>query len=233
MKILVIDIGGSHVKVLATGQKESRKAPSGQDLTPPMMVAKVKELAGDWEYEAVSIGFPGLVGARGPMAEPVNLGEGWVGFDFREAFGCPVKILNDAAMQALGSYEGRRMLFLGLGTSVGSALITDQVIVPFEIGQLPYRDGDLEDSLGKEGLERLGQAEWQRVVEEVVPILKSAFIADYVVLGGGNGPKVDPLPEGARHGDNENAFEGGFRLWETTVVHPEEPPTNDVWRVLG
>jgi polyphosphate glucokinase len=232
MKILVLDVGGTHVKMLATGRHKKREFSSGKELTARQMVEQVLALTKDWDYEAVSLGFPGLVGHDGPRAEPVNLGPGWVGFDFAAAFGRPVKILNDAAMQALGSYAGGRMLFLGLGTSLGSALIAANVIVPLELGQLPYPEGELRKTLGDEGLERLGREKWQRALAEAVRTLKGAFVADYVVLGGGNAKKVDPLPEGTRLGGNENAFEGGFRLWET-VVAPLDGPPSAVWTVVN
>ena len=219
--ILAIDIGGSKVKILVTGQTEPRKTSSGKGLTPAGMVEAVRELAQGWDYEAVSIGYPGMVGAHGPRSEPANLGPGWVGFDFAAAFGLPVRIINDAAMQALGSYEGGRMLFLGLGTALGSTLIADHVIIPLELGQLFYKDGaQLGDLLGARGLKRLGQKSWCRIVEEVVPMLMSALLADYVVLGGGNGKKLKQLPAGVRLGNNLTAFRGGFRLW-----HLKDVPT--------
>src|SRR5262249_51807633 len=179
---------------------------SGKRLTAGRMVERAVAVVKDWDYQAVSLGFPGLVGADGPRAEPANLAPGWVGFDFAAAFGRPVKILNDAAMQALGSYEGGRMLFLGLGTSLGSTLVSDQVIVPLELGQLSYGGDEVAAVLGNGGLERLGHEGWQHVVGEVVRILRGAFVADYVVLGGGNAKKVSPLPEGVRVGGNRNAF---------------------------
>jgi polyphosphate glucokinase len=219
--ILAIDIGGSKVKILAAGQTEPRKTRSGRKLTPTGMVEAVRELAQGWDYEAVSIGYPGMVGEHGPRSEPGNLGPGWVGFDFAAAFGLPVRIINDAAMQALGSYEGGRMLFLGLGTGLGSTLIADHVIIPLELGQLLYKDGErLGDLLGAPGLKRLGQKSWCRVVEEVVPMLMSALLADHVVLGGGNGKKLKQLPAGVRLGNNLTAFRGGFRLW-----HLKDVPT--------
>jgi polyphosphate glucokinase len=232
MKVLVVDIGGTHVKVRATGPDEPRRFSSSKDLTPNRLVAKVRELTRDWEYEAVSLGYPGRVGRRGPVEEPGNLGSGWVGFDYAAAFGCPVKVLNDAAMQALGSYDGGRMLFLGLGTGLGSTLIADKTLVSLELGQLPYREGCLSALLGRQGLERLGQVEWQCLLEQVVPALRKAFAADYVVLGGGNAEKVQPLPEGARRGGNENAFRGGFRLWETAVVPLDHVSPADVYKLV-
>jgi len=212
--ILVIDIGGTKVKILATGQTEPRKASSGKGFTPGRLVETAQKLAADWEYEAISIGYPGLVGIHGPRSEPGNLGPGWVGFDFAAAFGMPVKMVNDAAMQALGSYEGGRMLFLGLGTGLGSALITGNVVIPLELGQLPYSgEQRIGDVLGRKGLDRLGKSDWRLAVNQVVSSLMGAFVADYVVIGGGNAKNVKGLPPGARRGHNLTAFRGGFRLW--------------------
>jgi len=212
--ILAIDIGGTKVKLLATGQTEPRKAPSGRDFTPARLVEIVREHARDWEYEAVTIGYPGLVGSHGPRSEPSNLGPGWVGFDFAAAFGKPVKMINDAAMQALGSYEGGRMLFLGLGTGLGSTLITGQVIVPLELGQLLYGSNrTVGQVLSRRGLARIGKSKWQEAVNKVVTALMRAFVADYVVIGGGNAKHVKELPPGVRMGHNLTAFRGGFRLW--------------------
>ena len=217
--ILAIDIGGTKVKILATGQIEPRKIRSSNQLTPIRMIEAVRKLADGWHYDAVSIGYPGMVGENGPRSEPGNLGPGWVSFNFAAAFGLPVRIINDAAMQALGSYDGGRMLFLGLGTGLGSALIADHVIVPLELGQLVYKNGEvLGEILGTRGFDRLGQKFWRRVVEEVVPMLMSAFLADYVVLGGGNSKKLRQLPAGARLGHNLTAFRGGFRLWNLDDV---------------
>ena len=214
--VLTVDIGGSSVKVLASGQTEPRKRRSGKKMTPAKTVEIVQELAEGWNYYAVSIGYPGLVGNQGPSSEPGNLGPGWVGFDFSSAFGLPVKIMNDAAMQALGSYEGGRMLFLGLGTGVGSALITEEVILTLELGQLPYRRGEMiGEALGRQGLKRLGKTAWRRAVTEVASALMKAFLADSVVIGGGNAKKLKELPPGVRQSHNLTAFRGGFRLWET------------------
>ena len=212
--ILVIDIGGTKVKILATGQTEPRKAPTGKDFTPSRLVETVRTLAEGWEYEAIAIGYPGLVGSQGPRSEPGNLGPGWVGFDFAAAFGLPVKMVNDAAMQALGSYEGGRMLFLGLGTGLGSALIAGNLIVPLELGRLPA-DGErtLGEVLGRRGLEKSGKAEWRQAVRKAVTSLMGAFVTDYVVIGGGNGKHVKDLPPGTRLGHNLTAFRGGVRLW--------------------
>jgi len=212
--ILAIDIGGTKVKVLAKGQTEPRKAPSGKDFTPARLVEVVRELAADWEYEAISIGYPGLVGTHGPRSEPGNLGAGWVGFDFQAAFDKPVKFINDAVMQALGSYDGGRMLFLGLGTGLGSALIAGQVIVPLELGRLRFDDEHtIGQVLGRRGLEESGKGAWRKAVNALVTSLMHAFLADYVVIGGGNAKLVKELPPGTRLGNNLTAFRGGFRLW--------------------
>ena len=213
MKILVIDIGGTNVKMLASGQDTPRKFPSGPELTPERMVAEVVSATKDWEYEAVSIGFPGPVLCGQPMTEPVNLGSGWMGFDFEAAFHLPVKVINDAAMQALGSYQGGKMLFLGLGTGLGATVIMDEVIEPLELGRFHYKKSTLEHYVGNRGLKRLGQKKWQRHVEEIVERLIAALKPDDVVLGGGNVKKLKKLPAGTRAGANANAFLGGFRLW--------------------
>jgi polyphosphate glucokinase len=215
MKILAIDIGGTNVKIKASDQNEPRKFPSGKELSPHQMVHGVQELARDWQYDHVAIGFPGPIAHDKIIKEPVNLGPGWIGFDFGAAFGMPVKLINDAAMQALGSYDGGRMLFLGLGTGLGNTLIIDGVIAPMELGHLPYKKKkSFEEYVGIRGLERMGKKRWQNAVYEVVEMLKAALIADYVVLGGGNAKKLTQLPEGCRLGNNENAFLGGFRLWQ-------------------
>ena len=214
MKTLVIDVGGTHVKILATGEREHRQADSGPKMTARQMVSAVKRLARGWSYDHVSIGFPGPVVHGHPVAEPRNLGGGWTGFDFRRAFGHPVKMVNDAAMQALGSYRGGRMLFLGLGTGLGSALIIDGALEPMEIAHLPYKKGrTFEDYVGIRGLKRLGKAHWRKSVVDVVERLRAAFGAEDVVIGGGNVAKLKEPPPGARFGDNANAFVGGFRLW--------------------
>src|SRR5712691_7925922 len=212
--VLVIDVGGSHVKILATGQDEPRKFVSGPDLTPQRMVSRVKRLSRGWKYGRVAVGYPGL-GLRGrPIVEPRNLAGGWVGFDYRGAFGRPVRIINDAAMQALGSYKNGTMLFLGLGTGLGSALVVEGIVVPFELGQLSYKKGTLEDYLGLRGLQRLGKKKWRQEVAYCIGRLVPALHLDDVVLGGGNVKKLKTLPKGCRGGDNVNAFLGGFRLWE-------------------
>jgi predicted NBD/HSP70 family sugar kinase len=213
--VLVIDVGGTHVKVAVTRHREERKIPSGPKMTARKMVRDVKRITKDWEYGLVSIGYPGPVIHGRPLHEPHNLGGGWVGFNFGKAFGCPVKVINDAAMQALGSYEGGRMLFLGLGAGLGSAMIIDGILEPMELAHLPYKNGKTyEDYVGVHGLARLGKKRWLRHVTNVVELLKEALEAEYVVLGGGNSKNIEKLPPGTRLGDNRNAFVGGFRLWE-------------------
>jgi polyphosphate glucokinase len=214
MKVLVVDVGGTHVKILATGQKEPCKLASGPTLTAPQMVSEVRKAVSKWSYDVVSIGYPGPVLRGCPVAEPHNLGCGWVGFDFEKAFRRPVKIVNDAAMQALGSYKRGKMLFLGLGTGMGSALVADGNVEPMELGHLPYKKGTYEDYIGLRGLERHGKRKWRRDVADVVARLTAALEPDYVVLGGGNAKELKELPPGCRVGDNDNAFLGGFRLWE-------------------
>jgi len=225
--ILVIDVGGTHVKVLATGQKEPVKIDSGPKMTAKKMVKQVREATKNWNYGVVSMGYPGPVVHGHPLSEPHNLGGGWVGFDFRKAFGRPVRIVNDAAMQALGIYKGGRMLFLGLGTGLGSAMIVDGILEPMEAAHLPYKNGrTYEDYLGIRGLKRLGKKKWRRHVANVAEQLKSALEADYVVLGGGNAKLLKTLPPGCRLGDNSTAFTGGFRLWD-------EPEQKAKWTRAG
>jgi polyphosphate glucokinase len=214
MNVLAVDVGGTHVKVLVTGQSEPRKFESGAELDAKRMVSEVQKITADWSYDVVSIGYPGPVLHNRPVAEPHNLGHGWVGFDFKAAFSRPVKVVNDAAMQALGSYKGGKMLFLGLGTGLGSTLIVDGNVEPMELGHLPYKKHTYEDYVGERGLVRLGKSKWQRDVEEVVALLIAALEPDDVVLGGGNAKLLEKLPAGCRLGDNANAFSGGFRLWE-------------------
>jgi predicted NBD/HSP70 family sugar kinase len=213
MNILVIDIGGTNVKLLATGHEARRKFPSGPGMTPQLMVAGVKENTNDWDYDVVTIGYPGVVRLGHVVSEPRNLGPGWIGFDFERALGCPVKILNDAAMQALGSYQGGTLLFVGLGTGLAAALVVDGVAVSMELAHLSYRKKTYEDYLGLRGLERFGKAKWQTHVEDGVARLIAAFRPDDVVIGGGNAKKLLRLPPHCRAGDNMNAFVGGFRLW--------------------
>jgi len=214
MKVLVVDVGGTHVKILASGHKEHRKFPSGPTLTPKQMVAGANRLAGDWKYDVVSIGYPGPVLRGRPVAEPFNLGRGWVGFDFDAAFKRPVKVVNDAAMQALGSYKRGKMLFLGLGTGLGSTMIVDGIVEPMELGHLPYKKGTYEDYVGQRGLEKHGKRKRRRHVVDVVARLKAALEANNVVVGGGNVKNLKELPPGCQAGANANAFLGGFRLWE-------------------
>jgi predicted NBD/HSP70 family sugar kinase len=217
-RVLVIDIGGSHVKARVSGHRNVRQFESGRKLTPRKTVKCVLSLIGDLKYDAVSIGYPGVVVHGKIVTEPYNLGRGWVGFDFRKAFGRPTLILNDAAMQAIGSYEGGRMLFLGLGTGLGSALIVNGVVAPMELAHLPYKRGrTFEDYLGDRGRRRLGPKKWRRTVAAVVKQLSAALEADYVVIGGGNSRKLKRLPNNARLGNNDFAFLGGFRLWRASA----------------
>ncbi|MFN8628074.1 MAG: ROK family protein [Candidatus Binatia bacterium] len=220
MMVLAIDVGGTNVKILASGEDTPRRFPSGPSLTPRRMVAMAKRVAKDWKYDVVSIGYPGVVLHGQIAAEPYNLAKGWVGFDFERALGRPVKIVNDAAMQALGSYNGGTMLFLGLGTGLGSALIVDGTVVPLEVAHLPYKRGTFEDYVGLRGLKGLGKKKWARHVRYGVSRLVAAFHPDDVVLGGGNAKKLKRLPPGCRAGTNANAFLGGFRLWEASVSAP-------------
>ena len=213
-KILVVDIGGNSVKMLVSDMTEPRKFPSGPTLTPREMVLGVQKLAEDWKYDAISIGYPGRTRENRPTAEPRNLGRGWVKFDFEKAFGVPVKVLNDAAMQALGSYRGGIMLFLGLGTGLGTALVVNGSIAPMELGQLSYKQKTYEDFLGLQGLKRLGIKKWRDCVWEVVSRFVAALELDEVVIGGGNVNKLDKLPPRCRTGDNALAFHGGFQLWQ-------------------
>jgi len=245
--ILSIDIGGSRVKFLLTGETEPRRMRSGPELTPAEMVKEVRRATKDWRYKAISMGYPGSVGPDGPRSEPGNLGKGWVGFDYAAAFDCPVRVANDAAMQALGSYDGGRMLFLGLGTGVGSVLIVDHTVVPLELGELAYkRDHTLSSRLGRAALDEIGKKRWRNRVLDMLPSLQRAFLADYVVLGGGNSKHLlknpgSPLPPNVRLGHNLTAFRGGYRLWgiddvPTLKVNghdrpPRQEPTGE-WRVL-
>ena len=214
MKVLAIDVGGTNVKVLATGRRLPIKIPSGPKMTAREMVRQVKQATSGWSYEVVSIGYPGPVLHDKPVSEPANLGRGWVGFDFKKAFGCRVRVVNDAAMQALGSYKGGRMLFLGLGTGLGSALIVDGVLEPMELAHLPYKKGrTYEEWVGEAALEKFGKKKWRRSVVEIVTQLKAALEAGDVVVGGGNAKELKTLPKGVRLGSNANAFLGGYRLW--------------------
>jgi polyphosphate glucokinase len=220
MKVLVIDVGGTSVKILASGQEEPRKFESGPLMTVAQMVSGVKKAAAGWAYDRVSIGYPGVVKRHQPTTEPYNLAHGWVKFDYAAAFGRPVKIINDAAMQALGSYKGGTMLFLGLGTGLGSTLIVDGVVVPMELAHLPYRKATYEDYVGVHAIEKFGKKKWRERVEDVVERLTAAFRPDDVVLGGGNSRRLKELPPGCRLGDNDNAFLGGFRMWDSAKPEP-------------
>jgi polyphosphate glucokinase len=215
MKVLAIDVGGTHVKILASDQKVPQKFVSGSKMTAKQMASTVNKLAAGWNYDVVSIGYPGPVVHNRILHEPYNLGSGWVKFDFRKALGRPVKIVNDAAMQALGSYKGGNMLFLGLGTGLGTAMIVDARVEALELGHLPYRKTTYEDYVGTRGLKRFGKKKWRKYVADVVARLAAALEPNDVVLGGGNVKLLQELPKGCREGDNANAFVGGFRLWES------------------
>ena len=231
MNILVVDVGGHHVKILATGQETRREFESGPKLTARDMVEGVGRLAEGWEFEAVSLGYPGPTLRGRPLAEPKNLGAGWVGFDFEGAFGRPVKLINDAAMQAVGSYRGGRMLFLGLGTGLGSAMIVQGIVEPMELAHLPYRKATYEDYVGERGLDRLGKRRWRRRVADVVQALAAALEPTDVVIGGGNARRLKELPPGARRGDNANAFAGGYILWTGNEwIEPSAQPTHNAGR---
>jgi len=223
VNVLVIDVGGTHVKILATGQTERREFPSGPKLTAEAMVSGVKALAKGWKYNVVSIGYPGPVLRDRPVAEPHNLGAGWVAFDYAAAFGCPVKIINDAAMQALGSYQGGVLLFLGLGTGLGSSMVVNGTVEPMELAHLPYKKATYEDYVGLRGLEKRGTKKWREHVADVVDQLVAALEPDDIVLGGGNVKNMKKLPPGCREGDNAKAFVGGFRMWEKEQTPPRKP----------
>jgi polyphosphate glucokinase len=218
MKILAVDVGGTHVKILATGQKQKREIVSGPKMTARQMVSDVKKLAKDWAYDVVSVGFPGPVLHGRPVAEPHNLGPGWAGFDFASAFGLPVRVANDAAMQALGSFRGGRMLFLGLGTGLGTAMIVNGIVEPMELGHLPYKKGTFEDYVGARGLARVGKKRWRKLVKDVIERLVAATEPEDVVIGGGNLVHLNKLPKGCRAGDNAYAFIGGFRMWNSAYA---------------
>lgn len=233
MQVLVVDVGGNHVKILVTGEETTREFASGPSMTAEEMVAGVLKAAKGWKYEAVSIGYPGAALHGKPVSEPHNLGPGWVGFDFEGAFGCPVKLINDAAMQALGSYEGGKMLFLGLGTGLGSAMIVGGIVEPMELGHLPYRKRTYEDYVGIRGWERVGEKKWRQNVTDVVARLIAALEPDYVVLGGGNVHKLEKMPPSCRAGSNANAFLGGFRLWEEAGQRSDSATPSLRWRQKG
>jgi polyphosphate glucokinase len=233
-RVLVVDVGGSHVKLLSQELTVPRKFVSGPTLTPKQMVARVKRMARDLQYKVLSIGYPGPILASRIVADPPNLGQGWVGFDFQRAFGKPVKLINDAAMQALGSYTGGKMLFLGLGTGLGSALVFNGMVEPMELAHLPYRRGTFEDYVGQRGLDRLGKKKWRKHVLDVIERLRAALLPEYVVIGGGNARHVDELPENCRFGNNANAFVGGFRLWQTSArARPDSFHVRDSAAVQG
>jgi polyphosphate glucokinase len=215
MNVLTVDVGGTNVKVLATGQSEPRRFASGPNLTPQELLEGVRKVAEGWSFDVVTIGYPGVCIDNRPVAEPANLGKGWVGFDFERAAGRPLRLINDAAMQALGDYRGGRMLFLGLGTGLGSAMVADGVLLPMELAHLPYRKSTYEKYVGRAGLEKHGKQNWRELVEDVVTRLTAALLPDYVVLGGGNAKKLGALPPKCSLGDNARAFVGGFRLWDT------------------
>src|SRR5579872_2819039 len=215
-KVLVVDVGGTHLKILASGQRTPRKTASGPKMTARLMCNWVKKASSDWTYEVAAVGYPGPVVHGRPVHEPYNMSTGWVGFDYAKALGCPVKVINDAAMQAIGSYQGGRMLFLGLGTGLGSAMIVDGIVEPMELAHLPYKKGrTYEDYLGLRGLERMGKKKWRHHVAIVVEKFCDAVGAEYVVLGGGNSKFLKKLPARTRLGDNQNAFVGGVRLWKS------------------
>ena len=224
MNVLVIDIGGTHVKLLATGHDVRREFASGPGLTPKRLLAGVRQLVADWPYDAISIGYPGPVVRNRPFADPWNLGKGWAGLNFESVFKCPVKVINDAAMQALGSYKRGKMLFLGLGTGLGSALVVEGIVLPLELAHLPYKKATFEDYLGIRGLEKFGKKKWRKLVADAVKRLVAALEPDEVVLGGGNVHNLKVLPPGCRPGDNNNAFVGGFRLWEPDGKDRESGP---------
>jgi len=232
MDILIVDVGGTQVKLFATNGSRSARFDSNPTLTPEQLMTQTHALTRDWNYEVVSIGIPGPVDRRGIRGEPGNLGEGWIAFDFEQAFDRPVRVVNDAVLQALGAYHGGRMLFLGLGTGLGSTLVSEHVVVPLELGCLPIEAGEtMADVLGAEGRERLGQEPWLKKVHHVIGVLEDATSADYIVLGGGNARHVDPLPPDTQRGGNEDSFEGGVRLWED-VVEPHDRPSAKAWRVV-
>lgn len=231
MRVLVVDIGGTHVKVACADSDVRARIESSTDMGPHEMMERLAPVLADWAFDAVSIGYPGEVGPSGPGKDPGNLGTGWVDFDFQAAFGKPVRIVNDAVMQALGAYHGGRMLFLGLGTGLGSALVSERVAVPLELGELRYREGNLGDTVGRAGLERLGRARWHEAIHDVVPALRRALMANYVVLGGGNAAEVVPLPEDTECGGNEDAVEGGHRLWRD-AIKPIDSTDAPFWQVV-
>jgi len=230
MNVLVVDVGGTSVKLWHTAHEEHRKFSSGKTLTPEKMLTEIKELAHDWNWECVALGLPCRVSGGRPVEDPTNLGPGWVGFNFAAGFGQPVRIMNDAALQALGSYNGGRMLFLGLGTAVGSAYIAHQIIISLDLGRLQYDGKPLFELLGDAGFEELGPKKWQSLVQEVIPGLKSAMMVAYVVLGGGSIKKIDELPDAVRRGHNRTVVEGGRKLWEE-LPDPTDKH-EEVWKIF-
>lgn len=233
MNVLVVDVGGSHVKLCCGDSRNARQFDSSPDLTPRHLIERVKKEAAGWKFDVVSLGVPSAVDSKGVVREPGNLGDGWVSFDFEKAFGVPVRIANDAAMQALGAYDGGRMLFLGMGTGVGSAFVAEHILIPLELGNLPWKGKMLWEHIGREGFECSGQARWREEVIEAATKLNSAFNVDYVMLGGGKAGEglLDPLPDGLRRGGNVDAFRGGFRLWEQRTEPHKQPPASQ-WRVI-
>ena len=240
-KVLTVDIGGTSIKFLASGETEPRKISSGPQMSPVRMIDAVKRRARDWKYTAVSLGYPGLVSVSGPVAEPGNLGAGWVGFDFAAAFGCPVRIVNDAILQALGSYDGGRMLFVGFGTGIGSVLILHHSVVPLELGELKWKRKTFSNHFGRDALDKHGEKRWRERVLDAIPSLQRAFLADYIVVGGGNSKYLlEPLPPNVRIGHNLTAFRGGYRLWDIDELStspgndqkPDFPESLGNWRLL-
>lgn len=229
MDVLVVDVGGTSVKLWHTGHEEHRKFASGKDLTPERMIAQANELLADWTWEAIALGLPCRVSSGRPVEDPQNLGPGWVAFNFASAFGKPVRIMNDAALQALGSYDDGRMLFLGLGTAVGSCYIANHLILSLDLGRMPYGKQRLFELLGDAGFEELGLKKWQAVVHEIVPALKNSLMADYVVLGGGSVKRLEELPDGVRRGHNRTVVEGGRKLWEEL---PDPTDKSDAWLII-
>jgi hypothetical protein len=229
MDVLVVDVGGTSVKLWHTGHEEHLKFASGKELTPEGMIAQANQLAADWTWEAIALGLPCRVSAGRPVEDPQNLGPGWVAYNYASAFGKPVRIMNDAALQALGSYDDGRMLFLGLGTAVGSCYIANHLILSLDLGRMPYGKQRLFELLGDAGFESLGLKKWQAVVHEVLPSLKNALMADYVVLGGGSVKKLEELPDGVRRGHNRTVVEGGRKLWEEL---PDPTDKSDSWLII-
>lgn len=230
MDILVIDIGGTSVKLWHTSQQEHRKFDSGKELSPELMMDQIQNTIPDWNYEAVALGMPCRVNAGRVVEDPHNLGPGWMGYNFAASFGKPVRIMNDACLQALGSFDGGRMLFLGLGTAVGSTFVTDRLILSLDLGCIRVGDSKVSDILGSKGFDRLGAEEWQKALHEIVPTLQRALLVDYVVLGGGNVQEIEELPPGVRRGNNRTVVEGGRKLWEE-LQDPTTPVPNE-WFIL-